>query len=231
MQLPVALRPLALAPTLALALLLLTGCAAQKQLIADQDAAIDSLMALNERYRAQIEMLEDSLQFYDDIDSGAYHRQLRQLGDRINKLEYDVAVSQDGGSTVAVLLAETLFEPASATLTEAGQEQLAGLVDTLAGPLARRPIRVEGHSDNIPIGASLAETYPSNWELSAARAAAVVRYFLEEHDLPAERFEVVGLGPTRPVATNASAAGRRQNRRVRIAVQPVVPGTGPRAAQ
>lgn len=221
----------AFAFVLALSTLLLTGCAAQKQLIADQEAAIDSLMALTNRYRQQIQMLEDSLQFYDDIDSGAYHRRLRQLSDRINKLEYDVAVSQDGGSTVAVLPADALFEPASATLTDGGKEQLAAVADTLAGPLARHPIRVEGHSDNIPIGTTLIETYPSNWELSAARAAAVVRYFTEEHDLPAERFEVVGLGSTKPVATNASAAGRRQNRRVRIAVQPVAPGTGPRATQ
>ncbi|ARA94027.1 hypothetical protein AWN76_013275 [Rhodothermaceae bacterium RA] len=227
---PAALRLLAPAPALALALLLLTGCAAQKRLIADQHAAIDSLMALNDRYRAQIQMLEDSLQFYDDIDSGIYHRRLRQLGDRINKLEYDLAVSRDGGTTLAVLPADALFEPASARLTDAGRERLAALVDTLTGPLATYRIRVEGHSDNIPIGASLAETYPSNWELSAARAAAVVRYFLEEHDVPADRFEVVGLGPTRPVASNASAAGRRQNRRVRIAVQPAGPDTQPRAA-
>ncbi|RMH51307.1 MAG: cell envelope biogenesis protein OmpA, partial [Bacteroidetes bacterium] len=52
---------------------------------------------------------------------------------------------------------------------------------------------------------------------------------LEEHDVPADRFEMVGLGPTRPVASNATAAGRRQNRRVRIAVQPAGPDTQPRA--
>ena len=204
---------------LAVAALLLTGCTAQKRLIEEQSAAIESLTALNERLYDELDALQDSLQFYDDIDSGQYHRQLRQLNDRINKLEYELALSRDGGRTLETLLVDALFAPASATLTPAGRAQLDGLADTLAALADDAPIRIEGHSDNVPIGPNLAETYPSNWELSTARAAAVARYFMEQHELPAEQFVVLGFGPARPAASNATAVGRRQNRRVRIAIE------------
>ncbi len=76
------------------------------------------------------------------------------------------------------------------------------------------PIRVEGFTDNNPINTWL---YPSNWELSAARAARVVRLFAEEGIAP-ERLAAVGFGEYRPVADNASAQGRSQNRRVALVV-------------
>lgn len=76
-------------------------------------------------------------------------------------------------------------------------------------------IRVEGHTDSIPINS---QTYPSNWELSSARAASIVRYFIENTGIEKDRFVVVGYGDTRPVATNSTETGRNANRRVEIVV-------------
>ena len=76
-------------------------------------------------------------------------------------------------------------------------------------------IRVEGHSDNQPMTSSV---YPSNWELSAARAASIVRYFTKTGGMEKDRFVVVGYGDTRPVATNGTEAGRNANRRVEIII-------------
>ncbi|NJO12588.1 MAG: flagellar motor protein MotD [Gammaproteobacteria bacterium] len=76
------------------------------------------------------------------------------------------------------------------------------------------PVRVEGHTDNLPIRNS---EFPSNWELSAARAASVVHLFTQAGMEP-KRLEIIGLGEFRPIADNATVDGRNTNRRVRIVI-------------
>jgi chemotaxis protein MotB len=77
-------------------------------------------------------------------------------------------------------------------------------------------IFVEGFTDDVKIGEEWTEQYPSNWELGAFRAAAVVRYMTNNLDLAADRFAAVSYGPFRPVADNDTAEGRAENRRVRF---------------
>jgi chemotaxis protein MotB len=124
------------------------------------------------------------------------------------------------GETITVLLTDLYFESGSATLTPDGVARLAEVASTIRSRYPDRRIRVEGHTDSNPIGPSLKDTYPSNWELSSARAAAVVRHFQWTHGMIPEQFEVVGFGNYQPVGTNATADGRKRNRRVRIAVLP-----------
>ncbi len=87
---------------------------------------------------------------------------------------------------------------------------------SLAGILAPfdNPLRVEGFTDNVPIASNL---YPSNWELSAARAASVARLF-SAHGVRQDRLGIVGWGEVRPVAANSTLEGRNQNRRVLVVV-------------
>lgn len=197
-----------------------SGCSGQKELIARHEAELDSAYADRDALLAEVRTLRDSLQFYDDIESGQYHRDRRILAQEIEQLRYDVGVCLDGGRTVRTLLVEDLFAPASAELTDAGRGALQAIAETLRQEFAGRMLRVEGHSDSTPIGPSLAERYPSNWELSADRAAAVVRFLVDAEGLPAEEVELAAFGATRPVAKNETAAGRAQNRRIRIAVMP-----------
>ena len=75
-------------------------------------------------------------------------------------------------------------------------------------------LRVEGHTDDIPIRSA---AFPSNWELSAARAISVTRY-LEEHGIATARLSVAGYGEFHPLAPNSGAASRAGNRRVEIVV-------------
>lgn len=77
-------------------------------------------------------------------------------------------------------------------------------------------VYVEGYTDDIKIAEEWVDTYPSNWELGAFRASAVVRYMTNQLDLPAERFAAVSYGPYHPVASNDTAEGRAQNRMVRV---------------
>jgi chemotaxis protein MotB len=110
------------------------------------------------------------------------------------------------------LRTDILFPSGSATMPSQAIAVLQRLADTLK-PLPY-PMRVEGHTDNRPIATAL---FPSNWELSAARAATVVHLFMERGIDPT-RLSVIGLGEFRPIADNASDAGRNMNRRVLIVI-------------
>lgn len=106
-----------------------------------------------------------------------------------------------------------LFPSGEAALLPQG----AGLITKLAGLLTTEGsvINVEGHTDNIPIKN---DRFPSNWELSAARASLVVRELIR-HGIPAQRLRATAYADTHPVASNASAKGRSQNRRVSLVIE------------
>ncbi|KTG15962.1 MULTISPECIES: OmpA family protein [unclassified Guyparkeria] len=106
-----------------------------------------------------------------------------------------------------------LFPTGEASLSGAGESLLGGLARRLVGSDYR--ITVEGHTDNRPIDTW---RYPSNWELSAARAAAVVRQLIDAGIRP-QRLHAVGLADTQPIASNDSAAGRAENRRVDLVLE------------
>ena len=196
-----------------------TGCT-NTQRLAQQRRMADSLQTVASRARADMFELRDTLQFYRSIASGAYYRDRRLLVDRIDALTYDLAVARQGGVTVEVLPVNELFQPATADLTTAGRARVAEIADRLTGEYgASHTYRVEGHSDNVPIGPGLIEQYPSNWELAAARAAAVARALVDE-GIPPDRLVVVSYGESKPTARNDTAAGRARNRRVRIAALP-----------
>jgi chemotaxis protein MotB len=83
-------------------------------------------------------------------------------------------------------------------------------------------IRVEGHTDNVPISSRLIKQFPTNWELSTARASNVVRFLQEKVGIEAARLQAIGMSEYHPVASNDTPAGRSQNRRIEIALLPEV---------
>jgi chemotaxis protein MotB len=78
------------------------------------------------------------------------------------------------------------------------------------------PVKIEGHTDNVPIRT---QRYPSNWELSTARAVNVLRYFTKYHGIPADRLTAVGCGAYQPLTSNDTWQNRATNRRVEILFQ------------
>jgi chemotaxis protein MotB len=151
--------------------------------------------------------------------------QLRLENERLRRLlaaetsaAGDCPAPQDAyrGETVDVLLADVYFESGSAELTADGRSRLAQLAQRLDRDYAGRRIRVEGHTDSQRIGPTLARRFATNWELSTARATAVVR-FLESQGLRPERLEATGLASHSPIADNTTSEGRARNRRVRVA--------------
>jgi chemotaxis protein MotB len=105
-----------------------------------------------------------------------------------------------------------LFNPCSVEIKKEYQELLSSVAEVIKE--ANLPVEVEGHTDNIPPSGNC--IYPSNWELSAARAASVVRYLIQSKNLPPSMFSAVGYADTKPIAPNNSEIGRSMNRRIEI---------------
>ncbi len=122
------------------------------------------------------------------------------------------------GLVVRVLTDNLLFASGSATL-KPGADQLLDEVAQLLNLDPSHPITVEGHTDNQPIATA---QFPSNWELSTTRATNVVR-FLISRSVSAYRLGAVGYADLHPIASNATAAGRAENRRVEIVLMRLNP--------
>ncbi len=192
-----------------------TGCSGVLK-SAQSTAETDSLRVINRRLAAEVRILSDSLSIYSGVESGQYFRDFRALQTRIGEFDYKLAVCLDGGRVVASELVDDLFAPASATLTPEGIVQLDTLLVSLKDVLATRELRIHGHSDTSKPGASMAKTWPTNWELSAARASAVTRHIIEKYGVAPNRIAAVGFGDARPVESQLTAEGRKRNRRIEI---------------
>lgn len=151
----------------------------------------------------------------DEVDAG-----LKELID-----EKLITVNRDKAWVEIDINTSILFGSGSAALQTAAQPVL----HTLAKILNEKKynIQVEGFTDNVPIKS---EVFPSNWELSSARAASVVRVFVDEGVSP-QRLVAMGFGEHRPVSDNNSEEGRSKNRRVRIVILPPTQDARGAAAQ
>jgi chemotaxis protein MotB len=124
-----------------------------------------------------------------------------------------VAIEQRG-LAIRVLTDSLLFSSGSATLESAGQPLLTEIAALLNVDHVH-PIAVEGNTDNVPISGG---AFPSNWELSTARASSVVRFLIAKGVDP-QRLSAVGYAEQHPIATNSTPTGRALNRRVEIVLQ------------
>lgn len=127
----------------------------------------------------------------------------------------DIRVSYDGNNVRVAMPVEGVFASGDATIRKNGETWIQVFGKTLKNAEVKE-LRVEGHSDNVPIHS---RTYPSNWELSAARAATVVRY-LAGLGIDPKRLAAVGYADSRPVADNRSDESRRKNRRIEFTIVP-----------
>ena len=114
------------------------------------------------------------------------------------------------------LMKQIRFESGEATIKSEGYQVLDELIAYLKSAAGDRLIRVEGHADNMEIGPSLKSLYQTNWDLSKARAGGVLRYLTQKGGIDSVKLSSVGYGDTKPMASNATEAGRQMNRRVDI---------------
>jgi chemotaxis protein MotB len=126
-----------------------------------------------------------------------------------------VELTELRGKMTVKMKDKILFASGSATIGKDGKDALRAVAEALRG-VQGRTIRVEGHTDNVPTAGS---AFASNWELSSARALAVVR-FLQEAGVDPTRLAAAGYGEFQPVSANDSPEGRSQNRRIEIVLAP-----------
>jgi chemotaxis protein MotB len=123
---------------------------------------------------------------------------------------------------------ERIRDSGEATLKPAGVAVLRKIGSVLAKAADRR-VEVQGHTDNVPITGALAKRFPTNWELSAARATNVVRFLQEEAKIDPARLSAAGYAEFRPKVSNDTEEGRRQNRRIEILLVPLTVAETPEA--
>lgn len=131
-----------------------------------------------------------------------------------NGLTASVSMTIDERGLVISLSNAVLFDSGQAEVKEQYKSVLVSVSDSVSK--LDRYIRVEGHTDNVPMGPSVA--YPTNWELSVARACSVVRLFIDLGGSDPQRLVACGYGEYKPVADNSTVEGRAKNRRIDIIV-------------
>jgi chemotaxis protein MotB len=145
-----------------------------------------------------------------------YDQLMEQLKKEVS--EGQVAIQQYEDKLTVNVAEKIFFDSGSAELKPGGKELLKKFGRIVKG-LTDKWIRVEGHTDNVPIAKPLRPTYPTNWELSAARAITVVRFLQEHAGVPPKMLMAAAFGQYQPIAPNDTAANKQKNRRIEIVLQ------------
>jgi chemotaxis protein MotB len=166
-----------------------------------------------EKKKSVIELQNKVIRLLDDTKKTIE----TSLKDEIAAQQIELVKMQD--TLKVVFIDKILFDSGSIDINEKGKKLLLVVAESVRGNKDQKVV-VEGHTDNRPLGPTLKEKFPSNWELSTARAAVVVRFLQEEGRLQPERLSARGYSFYRPIASNATEKGRHQNRRIEIILGP-----------
>jgi chemotaxis protein MotB len=200
-------------------LTLTAGCVTQ--------GTYDEVVAERDQLREQTEALEVDTELLHtelmlrDLDVAQLELEQQELTDEVTRWAVRGAIKMQmlADGLHLILPHDVLFASGTTTLSDEGRELIVELVQEIN----QQPyqIAVLGFTDNVPVGPTLAEIYPSNWDLAGARAASVVRV-MEEEGIPAAQLVAVSRGATEPVASNDTDEGRAQNRRIDVRLRPIV---------
>ncbi len=180
--------------------------------LGDQKTALEKDRAAAQHQVTTLEQQKASLMASSQQQQRQYDALVQGLSKEVEKGQLQVRQYKN---MLAVDLAEQIFfDSGKATLKKEGKGVLKKVGDALKG-YDNKIIRVVGHTDNVPLAKSLQATFPSNWDLSVARATNVVRY-LQEVGVPPELMIPSGRGEYDPVASNDTPEGRQKNRRIEI---------------
>ncbi len=149
--------------------------------------------------------------------TGTYEHLAASLRSEIAK--GDIKIKQVRDRLTINMVDRILFDSGSAKIKPVGLKVMKQVAEVLKN-VGDKQIRIEGHTDNVPIGVGLKDRFASNWELSTARATSVVRFLIDDGGVAPEHLTAAGHADTQPVAHNDSEEGRSQNRRIEIALYP-----------
>ena len=141
----------------------------------------------------------------------------KSLQDEISK--GNITIQQVRDRLTINMVDRVLFDSGQAQVKPSGVEVLTQVGDVL-NKISDKQIRIEGHTDNVPISSKLQNRFKTNWELSTARATTVVRHLIDRGGVARQHLSAVGYADTQPLASNDSEVGRSSNRRIEIVLYP-----------
>ena len=181
------------------------------QQVSDLQSENTTLKQENETLQAKLtameverdEELQEMRSTYDDL--------LVDMRAEIDKGK--ITITQLEGKLKVNMLDEILFDSGETKIKPEGIEVLKRVGKVLLN-VKDQTISIEGHTDNVPIGPGLVKKYPTNWELSAARATSVARYSQDKSGIDPRLISAIGYGLYQPIASNQTEKGRARNRRI-----------------
>lgn len=181
---------------------------------------LDRIVALqekNEALQSKVQAIERHRKEEMEEMKGTYESLIEGMKSEIEQGK--ITITQLKGKLKVNMLAGILFDSGKTTIKPEGVEVLERVGKILLD-VKDRALNIEGHTDNVPIGIELRSKYPTNWELSAARATTVARYLQEKIGIDPDLLSATGYGEYHPVASNESEEGRAKNRRIEILLVP-----------
>ncbi|SEA53495.1 chemotaxis protein MotB [Desulfuromusa kysingii] len=185
--------------------------------LTDMQQTNDQLLATIEELNRALEKEKIAREARLAKVKNTYNQLVGALEEEIKRGE--LTISNLEGQLSVNLLNKILFDSGKTTIKKEGLKVLQSLGDVLS-KFPDKALQVAGHTDNVQISERLKERFPSNWELSTARATSVVHFLQDKVGLPGERIIAAGYGEYQPVASNDDAEGRALNRRIQILLVP-----------
>jgi len=192
--------------------------AALSEQLADMQQTNDQLLATVEELNMALEKEKIAREARLAKVKNTYNQLVGALETEIKRGE--LTISNLEGQLSVNLLNNILFDSGKTTIKPAGQKVLKSLGDVL-NKFPDKALQIAGHTDNVQISNRLKERFPSNWELSTARATSVVHFLQDKVGLKGERLIAAGYSEYQPVASNKEATGRAKNRRIQILLVPL----------
>lgn len=158
-------------------------------------------------------MMEYMSQRYEEESLNQIEQQINEMA-KEGELDGVEAVKGDRGLIIR-FSDDYLFKSGSATLTDAAKKKLDKVGAVIGKKFILHCLRIEGHTDNQKMSSAY---FPSNWELSSARASSIIRYYIDRFNFMPGLFTAVGYADTRPLDENNTASGRAKNRRIEILI-------------
>jgi chemotaxis protein MotB len=191
------------------------------RLTAEKQALAEEMAALQAHYNA----INTQMQKEQQEQARRMAEMQSTYGQLVSGLQQQIAQGQIivdslAGKLTVHIVDRVLFRSGEAIIQPEGLEVLSQVAEAFNNSTGQRII-VEGHTDNVPIGQKLQVVYPTNWELSTARATNVVRYLIEQRGMDPKLVSVSGYGEFKPADTNTTEEGRARNRRIEILFIPL----------
>jgi len=194
-----------------------------KSLSAKQSELAKTVASLSDQNQTLQQKVADLTKAQEELAAKAKREledQQKTYSGLVGQLKQEIAdgqvkITQIQGKLTVNVADKIFFNSGAAEIKPEGVKVLQRVADILK-QIADKRISIEGHTDNVPISESLRDRYPTNWELSTARAVHVARFLQDKGGVDPALLSAVGYGQYHPIASNDTPEGRAQNRRIEI---------------